>query len=76
MTETQRRMSRDEAIPLVQRLLDADTADEAEHSEILNALKRGLVCPHISDYIYWDTDPEPDAASVVDRAFAYKPIAL
>ncbi|MEU4127819.1 e9imm peptide [Streptomyces wuyuanensis] len=76
MTEPQRKMSRAEAIPLVQRLLDADTADEAEHSEILNALQRGLVCPHISDYIYWDTDPEPDAANIVDRALTYSPIAL
>ncbi|MFD9969716.1 e9imm peptide [Streptomyces sp. NPDC059011] len=76
MTEPQHRMSRDEAIPLVQRLLDADTADEAEHSEILNALRRGLMCPHISDYIYWDTEPESSAASIVDRALAYSPIAL
>lgn len=76
MTKPYRRMSRDEAIPLVQRLLDADTADEAEHSEILDALRRGLMCPHISDYIYWDTDPEPNAANIVDRALAYSPIAL
>ncbi|MBT2368135.1 e9imm peptide [Streptomyces sp. ISL-10] len=69
-------MSRDEAISLVQHLLDADTADEAEHSEILNALRRGLMCPHISDYIYWANAPEPNAANIVDRALAYSPIAL
>ncbi|MEV0964352.1 e9imm peptide [Streptomyces sp. NPDC049910] len=60
----------------MQRLLDADTADEAERSEILNALRRGLLCPHISDYVYWESDPEPNAATIVDRALAYSPIAL
>ncbi|MFE7709761.1 e9imm peptide [Streptomyces sp. NPDC057486] len=69
-------MSRDEAIRLVQRLLDADVADEAEEGEILDALQRGLVCPDVSDYIYWDFDPELSAEKVVDRALAYKPIAL
>ncbi|WP_406270361.1 e9imm peptide [Streptomyces sp. NBC_00191] len=69
-------MTRDEAIPLVQRLLDVDTADEAEHAEILDILERGLMCPHISDYIYWNADPELSAEKVVDRALAYKPIAL
>lgn len=69
-------MTRDEAIPLVQRLLDVDTSDEAEDAEILDTLERGLVCPHISDYIYWDPDPELSAEKVVDRALAYKTIAL
>lgn len=69
-------MSRDEAIPLVQRLMDDDVADEEEGGEILIALQRGLVCPHISDYIFWSFDPELTAEKVVDRALAYKPIAL
>ncbi|MGW3643199.1 e9imm peptide [Streptomyces sp. NPDC005166] len=69
-------MSRDDAIPLVQLLLNADVADEAEGEEILDALQRGLACPHISDYIYWDFDPELSAEKIVDRALAYKPIAL
>lgn len=70
------RMSRDEALPLVQRLLDCDIASEAESDEILDALHRGLGCPHISDYIYWDADPDLSAGRIVDRALAYKPIAL
>ncbi|MGW2558162.1 e9imm peptide [Streptomyces sp. NPDC001514] len=70
------RMSRDAAIPLVQQLMDANTADQAETDAILAVLERGLGCPHISDYVYWDFDPELSAAKIVDRALAYKPIAL
>lgn len=50
-------MSRNDAIPLVQLLLKADVADEAEGEEILDALQHGLACSHISDYIYWDSQP-------------------
>lgn len=74
--EHSQRMSRDEAIPLVQRLLSGDTADEAQASELLAALERGLRCPHISEYIFWGFDPALTAEKVVDRALAYKPIAL
>ncbi|MEW2484954.1 e9imm peptide [Streptomyces sp. NPDC048411] len=63
------------AVSLVQRLLDV-VADESETGEILDALERGLVCPHISDYIYCDSDQELSAEEIVDRALAYKPIAL
>ncbi|NEC17478.1 e9imm peptide [Streptomyces parvus] len=75
---TDGRMSRGEALALVRRLLD-DTGDtgEAEADEILDALERGLGCPHISDYVYWPlpgSDPTPE--EIVDRALAYRPIAL
>ncbi|MFH9114632.1 e9imm peptide [Streptomyces globisporus] len=71
-------LSRDEALSLVRRLLNGtgDTG-EAEADEILDALERGLACPHISDYIYWplpDSDPTPE--EIVDRALAYRPVAL
>ncbi|MEU0162221.1 e9imm peptide [Streptomyces sp. NPDC006261] len=69
-------MSRDEALLLVQRLLNADDVGEAEGDELLEALERGLACPHVGDYIYWDTGPEPTAERIVDRALAYKAIAL
>ncbi|MGW5274196.1 e9imm peptide [Streptomyces sp. NPDC004044] len=70
-------MSRDDAVPLVQLLLNPDVADEAEAEEILDALQRGLACPHISDYIYWDSAPELSAEKIADRALAYnRPIAL
>lgn len=71
---THRRMSREEALSLVRRLLDG--AEEAEGDEILDALERGLACPHVGDYIYWSTDPDSDPEQIVDRALAYRPIAL
>ncbi|XCM30955.1 e9imm peptide [Streptomyces parvus] len=75
---TNGRMSRDEALSLVRRLrAESGETGEAEADEILDALKRGLACPHISDYVYWPlpgTDPTPE--EIVDRALAYRPIAL
>ncbi|MGQ3549257.1 MULTISPECIES: e9imm peptide [Streptomyces] len=69
-------MSREEAIRLVQRLMDSTYADEAECDAMIAALERGTGCPHISDYIFWDFDPELTAAKIVDRAISYKPFAL
>ncbi|MYV42945.1 e9imm peptide [Streptomyces sp. SID1328] len=69
-------MSREEGILLVQRLMDADYADEAEADQLIAALKRGLGCPHISNYIFWDFDPQLTAERVVDRALTYEPFAL
>ncbi|WP_412697200.1 e9imm peptide [Streptomyces atacamensis] len=73
---THRTMTREEALPLVQRLIDGDYTDEAEGNTLLEALERGLACPHIGGYIFWDLDPELTAAKVVDKALAYQPIAL
>ncbi|MEU5573166.1 e9imm peptide [Streptomyces coeruleorubidus] len=69
-------MSRAEGIHLVQRLMNADYADETEADEIIAALVRGLGCPHISDYIFWDHDPQQTASKVVDQALSYEPFAL
>ncbi|MER7723584.1 e9imm peptide [Streptomyces sp. NPDC096323] len=59
-------MSRDQALPLVQRLLDGDIASEAEGEEIWDALHRGLACPHIREYVYWDFDPGLSAHKIID----------
>lgn len=56
--------------------MDGSITDESEVAAALETLKAGLSCPHISDYIYWDFDPEPSAEKVVDRAIAYEPFAL
>ncbi|MFD0367740.1 e9imm peptide [Streptomyces sp. NPDC127114] len=68
-------MSREEAISLVQRLMTAEGISEAEQDEMLEALENGLVCPHISDYIFWNPT-ELTAEQVVDKALTYRPIAL
>lgn len=69
-------MTRDEAVELVQRLMDGSITDEAEADAALESLKVGLGCPHISDYIFWDFDPALSAERVVDRALKYEPFAL
>ncbi|MFG2750044.1 e9imm peptide [Streptomyces xanthophaeus] len=69
-------MTRDEAIERVQHLMDGSITDEAEASAALESLKVGLRCPHISNYIFWDFDPNLTADEVVDRALAYEPFAL
>jgi hypothetical protein len=69
-------MSREETIRLVQRLMDATYTDEAEGDAMIAAPERGTGCPHISDYIFWDSDTELTATKIVDRALPYKPFAL
>jgi hypothetical protein len=68
-------MTREQAIQLVERLMSPATPED-ESSEILATLERGLGCPHISDYAFWDFDPDLTPEKVVDRALAYEPIAL
>ncbi|KOU84764.1 MULTISPECIES: hypothetical protein [unclassified Streptomyces] len=69
-------MTRDEAVELVQHLMDGSITDDAEADAALESLKVGLRCPHISNYIFWDFDPALTADKVVDRALAYEPFAL
>ncbi|MCX5586791.1 e9imm peptide [Streptomyces erythrochromogenes] len=69
-------MTRDEAVELAQRLMDGSITDETEADAALESLKVGLRCPNITNYIFWDFDPDLSAEKVVDRALAYKPFAL
>ncbi|MFD8821160.1 e9imm peptide [Streptomyces sp. NPDC059605] len=55
--------------------MNPETAEE-ESSQILATLEQGLSCPHISDYIFWESTPELTPEKVIERAMAYKPIAL
>ncbi len=68
-------MTREEAIRLVERLMAPETSEE-ESSQLLATLERGLSCPHISNYIFWELTPDLTPEKVIDRAMAYKPIAL
>ncbi|MFD7783054.1 e9imm peptide [Streptomyces nojiriensis] len=69
-------MTRDEAVELVQRLMGGSITDEAEANTAVESLEVGLRCPHITNYIFWDFDPDLNAERVVDRALAYGPFAL
>lgn len=55
--------------------MDPATSEE-EFSEILASLERGLACPHISDYVFWCLERELTPEKVIERAMAYKPVAL
>ncbi|MFD1832462.1 e9imm peptide [Streptomyces desertarenae] len=72
---TGRTMTREEALLLVRRLLEGDYADEAEGDALVDGFERGLVCPHVGDYIHCDRGPETTADEVVDRALAYRSTA-
>ncbi|MBS2538197.1 hypothetical protein KGQ20_36145 [Catenulispora sp. NF23] len=71
-------MTRDEAVALVQRVMDADYADDDEVGDLLEALDRALGCPsgYLSDLIFWPAGAVPTAPEIVDQALAYRPIAL
>lgn len=70
-------MTRQEAVLLVQQLMDGAPASEAEGDAIVEALELGLRCPHVSDYIFYPGPGQnPSAEEVVERAMAYRPIAL
>ena len=67
-------MERDEAIVVVQRLMAGGYTDD-EANGWLDRLERELVCPHISDLIFWPDEPL-SAVDVVDRAIAYRPFEM
>ncbi|MEU6510441.1 e9imm peptide [Streptomyces sp. NPDC046942] len=71
-------MNRAEAVALVQRIMDADYASDAEVAGWLDGLDRALACPsgHVNGLIFWPPERELSADEVVDQALAYRPIAL
>ncbi|MFI1968094.1 hypothetical protein BLA24_21155 [Streptomyces cinnamoneus] len=68
-------MTREELIQLVERIMAGEGETEAEHDELVHTLERNVIHPAVTDLIY-HTRPELTAEEVVDRALAYKPIAL
>lgn len=69
------KLSRDEAIALVDRIMSGAYADDAELDQWLTRLERDLGCPHVSDLIFW-AEPALSAPDVVERAYAYRPTEL
>ncbi|WP_446212062.1 e9imm peptide [Micromonospora sp. IBSANI012] len=68
------KLTRDEAIVLVERIMSLGYADNAELNVLLDQLERGLVYPDISELIF--SVPELTATEVVDRASAYEPMEI
>ncbi|MEU1604128.1 e9imm peptide [Micromonospora matsumotoense] len=69
------KLTRDEAVALVERIMRLDYADGVELNDWLGRLERDLVCPDVSDLIF-TTSPELTAIEVVDRALAHRPIEM
>ncbi|MFD5114355.1 e9imm peptide [Streptomyces sp. NPDC058220] len=71
-------MAREAAVALVQRIMNADYADDDELDGWLDELDKAFACPsgYVSDLIFWPEGPESSAAEVVDQALAYRPFAL
>ncbi|MFG1845654.1 e9imm peptide [Micromonospora carbonacea] len=69
------KLTRDEAIHLVERIMRLDYADDTELNDWLDRLERDLVCPDVSELIF-NVMPELTAAEVVDRALAYQPVEM
>ncbi|MEV0094790.1 e9imm peptide [Streptomyces sp. NPDC050738] len=72
------KLSRPEAVALVQRIIDAGYSSEDEADDWLDRLDSALACPsgHVSGLIFWPPERELSAEEVVDEALAYRPIAL
>ncbi|MEV4436636.1 e9imm peptide [Streptomyces sp. NPDC049585] len=62
------RVSRAEAVVMVQRIMDGDYASEEEVDSWLES--------YVSDLIFWPPQGELSADEVVGRALAYQPITL
>ncbi|MEU2238271.1 e9imm peptide [Streptomyces sp. NPDC018338] len=71
-------MSREEAVALVQRIMDVDYVSDDEVNGWMDQFGKSLMCPtgYVGDLIFWPKGAEPSAEEVVDRALAYQPIAL
>ncbi|WP_327030080.1 e9imm peptide [Micromonospora sp. NBC_01740] len=74
MSHLPTKLTRDEAIVLVERIMSLGYIDDAELNSLLDQLERGLVCPDIADLIF--SVPELTAAEVVDQATAHEPIEM
>lgn len=68
----QEKLSRDELIDLVRKIIDCDGSEE-EIDEMVFLLEENVVDPEIINYIYYD-DKTPE--EIVELALAYKPIQL
>lgn len=65
-----KKLSREELIDLVQRLLDNAGTDD-QIAEWITELKANVPHPHPSDLVYWNFKQPLTAESIVDEALSY-----
>ncbi|MEV8116150.1 e9imm peptide [Streptomyces xiamenensis] len=72
------KLSRAEAVALVRRIAAGEYAGEDELNDWLDRLDTSLGCPsgHVANLVFWPREGELPAEVVVDRALAYRPLAL
>ncbi len=71
------KFSRGELIEAVGRMLSGGQGTEEEESRLMSRIEASVADPNISDYMFWDrSDPPLTAEQIVDKALAYRPIAL
>ena len=66
-------LTREKIIDIVTRLQKCDYPTEEETDKALEELKKGVIDPNISNYIFWD---ELTPEEIADKALSYKPILL
>lgn len=67
-----KKLTREELVELVRKIMKCE-GTEAQIDEMIDVLEQNVLDPEVTDYIFWD-DNTPE--EVVDKALAYKPIAL
>jgi hypothetical protein len=68
------KLSREELVELVRRLLEAEGTDEEQH-RWLTLVRENVPHPGVSDLIYYP-EVQLTAEEIVETALAYKPIKL
>lgn len=68
------RMSREELVTLVSRIISAEESEEVE-DKLVAQLQENVLDPEVMAYIFYST-PKLSAEEVVDKALAFRPIEL
>ena len=66
-------LTREQIIDIVTKLKNGDYSNENEIDTAVEELKKGVIDPKISDYIFWD---ELTPEEIADKALSYQPILL
>jgi len=69
-------VNRRELIDLVERIQNVTVDSEDEHDALITQLLDNVVDPRVTDHIFGTRHGEMTAEEIVDRALAYRPIAL
>lgn len=69
------RMTKQELVGLVSKLMNADYASEEERNILIDLLENNVLHPEVTDLIFYP-DKEMTPEEVVELALVYRPIIL